>query len=359
MKNVLTFEQQIYSAIFPCTTHLDFSIGTALWFASQGNGYLRLEQKEIGLVRDKEEKNSGRQLDVKPKSPPREASATGEGLLALPVFKHNQVKASKLMAMLLGQADSAAQNLPTKGDSQNKPAQTKCELALSRCSGGAKRNCKNGACGQCCKRAQRDGSAGPCQTHSLNKKRRIETQLLQEQPSAPESHAEQIPYCSSATILLSGLGADELMGGYGRHRVRFKVAGWEALEEEMHRDLERLWKRNLGRDDRCIADHGKEARYPFLDEEVVRLVSSLPLKDVVDPLMPRGLGDKRILRVVCALLGLYDTATREKRAIQFGTRIAQLTRAEARGSNTSFNANSPYELVTGTTSLNQTGANMS
>lgn len=33
---------------------------------------------------------------------------------------------------------------------------------------------------------------------------------------------------------------------------------WQGLEEEMRMDVRRLWSRNLGRDDRCIADHGKE-----------------------------------------------------------------------------------------------------
>lgn len=33
---------------------------------------------------------------------------------------------------------------------------------------------------------------------------------------------------------------------------------WSALQEEMRLDMQRIWKRNLGRDDRCISDHGKE-----------------------------------------------------------------------------------------------------
>lgn len=38
---------------------------------------------------------------------------------------------------------------------------------------------------------------------------------------------------------------------------------------ELQKDQARLWKRNLGRDDRCIAEHGREARFPYLDEGVV------------------------------------------------------------------------------------------
>ena len=33
---------------------------------------------------------------------------------------------------------------------------------------------------------------------------------------------------------------------------------WLGLHEEMKLDMLRIWKRNLGRDDRCIADNGKE-----------------------------------------------------------------------------------------------------
>lgn len=35
---------------------------------------------------------------------------------------------------------------------------------------------------------------------------------------------------------------------------------WEALQAEMRIDMQRIWKRNLGRDDRCMADSGKEVR---------------------------------------------------------------------------------------------------
>jgi hypothetical protein len=42
-----------------------------------------------------------------------------------------------------------------------------------------------------------------------------------------------IPYASAARVLLSGLGSDELLGGYGRHRTTFKCGSWPALIDEV------------------------------------------------------------------------------------------------------------------------------
>lgn len=61
--------------------------------------------------------------------------------------------------------------------------------------------------------------------------------------------------------MLTGIGADEQLAGYSRHRVCFKKYGLEGLNKELEVDLDRISSRNLGRDDRIIGDHGKEARY--------------------------------------------------------------------------------------------------
>lgn len=64
----------------------------------------------------------------------------------------------------------------------------------------------------------------------------------------------------------------------------------------MSKDLDRLWIRNLGRDDRAMADHSKECRFPFLDSRLIQGMSLIPLEKVVDFEMPRGQGEKKILR---------------------------------------------------------------
>lgn len=40
---------------------------------------------------------------------------------------------------------------------------------------------------------------------------------------------EPVPYSSEARVLLNGLGSDELLGGYGRHRLAYNSGGWEAV----------------------------------------------------------------------------------------------------------------------------------
>lgn len=95
---------------------------------------------------------------------------------------------------------------------------------------------------------------------------------------------------ADARVLLLGTGADELMGGYSRHRSAQLRGGDAGLRAELAKDVARLWVRNLGRDDRVISDSGREARFPYLDESVMALLRGLPLSCIVDLTLPRGQG---------------------------------------------------------------------
>eukprot|EP00075_Anas_platyrhynchos_P027521 XP_027316774.1 asparagine synthetase domain-containing protein 1 [Anas platyrhynchos] len=142
------------------------------------------------------------------------------------------------------------------------------------------------------------------------------------------------PYKSPAKVVLTGIGADEQLAGYSRHRVCFKKYGLEGLNKELEMELGRISSRNLGRDDRIIGDHGKEARFPFLDEDVVSFLNSLPISEKADLTLPRGIGEKLILRLVAKELGLKASAVLPKRAVQFGSRIAKLESNNEKASDT-------------------------
>ncbi|KAJ8774710.1 hypothetical protein K2173_017156 [Erythroxylum novogranatense] len=72
---------------------------------------------------------------------------------------------------------------------------------------------------------------------------------------------QRFRYKSEARIVLVGSGADEQCAGYGRHKTKYRCGSWRGLHEEMKLDMQRIWKRNMGRDDRCISDNGKEISF--------------------------------------------------------------------------------------------------
>ncbi|MCJ1322093.1 hypothetical protein MMC15_007438 [Xylographa vitiligo] len=153
-------------------------------------------------------------------------------------------------------------------------------------------------------------------------------------------------YSSPARILLSGLGADELFGGYARHAKAFAHEGHGGILDELELDFHRLGKRNLGRDDRVISHWGKEARYPYLDENVVKWALERPLHEKCNfggkPSMegapiadyPMLEPDKHILRLLAWKLGMPGAAREKKRAIQFGSRTAKMVVGRKSGTQT-------------------------
>ncbi|MCJ8732936.1 hypothetical protein PDJAM_G00216910 [Pangasius djambal] len=143
---------------------------------------------------------------------------------------------------------------------------------------------------------------------------------------------QQRQHISTAKVVLTGIGADEQLAGYSRHRVRFKTSGLQGLVAELAMELGRISSRNLGRDDRIIADHGKEARFPYLDEDVVSFLNTLPVWEKADLSLPRGLGEKLLLRLAAVELGLGPSAVLPKRAMQFGSRIAKLENSHEKAS---------------------------
>jgi asparagine synthetase B (glutamine-hydrolysing) len=132
--------------------------------------------------------------------------------------------------------------------------------------------------------------------------------------------------------------------------------------DEIELDVRRLGQRNLGRDDRVISHWGKEARFPFLDEDLVAWAVSAPLTDKCDfgaaateeegasRDASQGLeSGKKVLRCLAWKLGLEGAAAEKKRAvgplssswhpiscadlnqIQFGARTAKMETGKTKG----------------------------
>ncbi|KAF9873772.1 asparagine synthase related protein [Colletotrichum karsti] len=142
-------------------------------------------------------------------------------------------------------------------------------------------------------------------------------------------------YSTPARVLLSGLGADELFGGYVRHATAFSRRGYPGLLDELKLDVGRLGKRNLGRDDRAMAHWSREVRFPYLDENFVKWAVESPVWEKCDfgyTEAQSGIEpEKRALRLLAEALGMVSVAREKKRAIQFGSRTAKMESGKTKG----------------------------
>ncbi|KAG5683841.1 hypothetical protein PVAND_013104 [Polypedilum vanderplanki] len=131
-------------------------------------------------------------------------------------------------------------------------------------------------------------------------------------------------YESNCRVILMGSGADELFGGYTRHRNAFKRSTSEndLLQKELDLDWIRLPSRNLARDDRVIGDNGVTVRTPYIEEFFVNFARSLSSLQRCYPKIEEGIGDKLLLRLCAYKLGLSKCCQFRKRALQFGSKIA-------------------------------------
>lgn len=134
-----------------------------------------------------------------------------------------------------------------------------------------------------------------------------------------------VPVQTGSHVLFSGLGADELFGGYLRHSISDK--SYAELRDILEIEVARLWDRNLGRDDRVTLYWAREMRYPFLDRSVILHVTHrLPLKAKVQAssMEIKKWALRRLAQSASGPIGAKAMLMEPKRAVQFGARSAKM-----------------------------------
>jgi asparagine synthase (glutamine-hydrolysing) len=120
------------------------------------------------------------------------------------------------------------------------------------------------------------------------------------------------------TVILSGQGADELFGGYARYLKS------PDLTAELGRDLHAL-KGQVSRDQAVASLQGARFSLPYLDCRVVRAARALPPEEKI-----RDGVRKYALREVAARYIPPEIAWHEKKAMQYGSGVAQTLQRFAR-----------------------------
>ncbi len=140
--------------------------------------------------------------------------------------------------------------------------------------------------------------------------------------------AARIASTSGGRVFFSGIGSDELFGGYRKYAKEYIERG-EAVREDMFKDVAASHRVNYERDWKVCAEHGMELRLPFADLSLVEFGLSLPteLKLSTKLESPRKLA----LRRLAEKLGFpEEMAYKPKRAVQYSTGLNNALRRLAR-----------------------------
>ncbi|MCA9477899.1 MAG: asparagine synthetase B [Nanoarchaeota archaeon] len=124
-------------------------------------------------------------------------------------------------------------------------------------------------------------------------------------------------------VLFSGLGAEEIMAGYQRHKQSTDI------NEECLSGLLQLHERDLYRDDILTIRQGVELRLPFLDRELIEFSLTIPSDLKITPNH-----QKYLLRLAAVRIGIEETdAFRPKKAAQYGSQFDRALKkvAKAKG----------------------------
>ncbi|MFT4343739.1 MAG: diphthine--ammonia ligase [Candidatus Woesearchaeota archaeon] len=112
-------------------------------------------------------------------------------------------------------------------------------------------------------------------------------------------------------IMFSGLGSEEIFGGYERH------ARSSNINKECVSGLQQMYERDLYRDDVIAMTQTIEMRLPFLDYDLVRYALKIPEEHKIE-----GEHKKVILRKVADYCKIpEELAWRKKKAAQYGSKF--------------------------------------
>ncbi|KAJ1607745.1 asparagine synthetase B like [Cryptosporidium canis] len=333
-------EKKILKCIAPCRTHLDFNIGGALFFALGGKG--RLVDKQS--FRGEWWQEIVSEMD---------SSTVWEGIFEKKnPFPEADIEISK--------ANSVKQH----SDDPNTPR--KCPY----CSFREHSKCQNKCCKSCCRKIQqkliepKGESFQACRIHKMKtadyskipstqrsiypynyylSDSRICQALFPEERELVKDlitcENGELLYNSRSRFLIIGSGADEFLGGYGRHITAKKHNGSEGIRREMLFDINRLWIRNLGRDYRLAMFNHRSLFAIFLQNSVTKLIGDLNFENICGS---RFEVTKPLLRFVAGKLGIKFSARFKKRAVQFGTRSSRQTNLKHFDSHRKATADATY-----------------
>ncbi len=110
-------------------------------------------------------------------------------------------------------------------------------------------------------------------------------------------------------VIFSGLGSEEIFGGYQRHKESSNI------NKECVSGLLKMYERDNYRDDVITMNYNLELRLPFLDKKLVEYSLRIPAKYKIVNYM-----DKVILRDTAKEMGLFnEVIERKKKAAQYGS----------------------------------------
>jgi asparagine synthase (glutamine-hydrolysing) len=148
--------------------------------------------------------------------------------------------------------------------------------------------------------------------------------------ATPFYFATKLAHEQGFNSIFTGQGADELFGGYSRYEKTVQNSGYSALQNEINKDIQNIWSKNLERDVKICMAHGVELEIPYLDRELVGFGLSVPPELKVKQ-HGSSFIRKHILREVGKKLGLAnELADQAKTAVQYGSGSSKCYRRLAR-----------------------------